>query len=97
MNANNLNTIISQFLTAVSITGLTVLVSFFPAKAQNEVCPNQESIEVEKEQLEGVIYTTEEMKAKAPKLSNQANTKKVVTTLEEGGNIGFVRPGAAYL
>ena len=79
----NLTTIIPRLLTAVAITGVTISVSFLPAKAENEVCPNQESIEIERKQLESIVSTAEEMKAKAPQLSNQANTQKVIATLDE--------------
>lgn len=83
MKLNTLTNNITQLLTAVAITGIAFSASNLPGKAQNEVCPNRESIEVERKQLEDIVATAEEMKAKAPKLSNQANAKKVVATLEE--------------
>ncbi len=83
MNFKDLTTILSRLLTAAAITGLTVSYGSLPAKAQDNVCPNRESIEIERKQLEEVVTNAQEMKAKAPKLSNQANAQRIIATLDE--------------
>ena len=83
MNFKDVTTIISRLLTATAITGLTISYGSLPAKAQDTVCPNLESIEIERKQLEEVVTSAEEMKAKAPKLSNQANAQRIIATLDE--------------